>query len=223
MADQQSDQQRPSFHWPPTAEELDSIQVVEVHDDEAPAPAPVWWQRSLGESVMAQAGVLAASLAAIGIAVTSLLAPAQPPPHQPRAITRAAQKPALLSAVAVNPAAVPLVAPITPSRVPDTNAPPPVFPPLATAQAAPQPRLTSAPPEPVRRHVVRRREAASDPVSRFAAHTGKSVWGALRAVGRSFKGDGGERWTSRSMARAGGGRRTAGAAGLSAENVPSDR
>ena len=220
MTDEQSDQQRHSFHWPPTAEELDSIQVIEVHHDEAPAPSPAWWQRSLGESVMAQAGLLAASLAAIGIAVTSLLAPAQPVPHQPRTIMRVVQKPALLRAVAVGPAAVPLVASITPSRVPDIYAPPVV----EALPAAPLPRVTVERPEPVHRHLVRRSEAASDPVSKFAVHTGKSVWGAMRAVGRSFRRDSAEqRWTSRSMARAGGGRRTARAVDLAAENVPSDR
>jgi hypothetical protein len=90
MADEHEDQ-RSSFHWPPTTEELESIQVVEMHDGapykgRRPTPASkqaqqqqVWSGKPFGESSLAQAGVLAASLAAIGIALTSLLAPAQPP------------------------------------------------------------------------------------------------------------------------------------------------
>jgi hypothetical protein len=88
------DDQRNSFHWPPTSEEMDSIQVIEVHDDAADAQrarasdgrasggrasvARSWWHRMIEEAIVAQVGLAAASFAAIGIAVTSLLAPAQP-------------------------------------------------------------------------------------------------------------------------------------------------
>src|SRR5689334_18222814 len=89
MADEQADPQRPSFNWPPTAEELDQIQVIEMPPPPGRLTRRPWWQRSLSESVMTQAAVLAGSLAAIGIALTSLLAPAQAPIHPNRSATRA--------------------------------------------------------------------------------------------------------------------------------------
>jgi hypothetical protein len=125
-----------SFHWPPTAEELDTIQVVAMSDlashplrrstqgamvrasTSAPVPATstpatakpaaskpaaaAWnWmlprtprhvervspppppvpRRWFDGPLVAQAGLVAVSLAAIGIAVTSALAPAQPASH----------------------------------------------------------------------------------------------------------------------------------------------
>jgi hypothetical protein len=109
MSDDRDDQQRNSFHWPPTTEELDSIQVIEVHDDAPGATAPAraasaaspwraWWHRMMQEAVIAQVGLAAASLAAIGIALTSLLAPAQPSARTKNTARVAATAPAAAAA-----------------------------------------------------------------------------------------------------------------------------
>jgi hypothetical protein len=246
MADEHDDQ-RSSFHWPPTAEELESIQVVEMSDGtpyKSRRAKRAWWRKPFGESTLAQAGTLAASLAAIGIALTSLLAPAQP-------VVRAAKNEARA------PLAAQPVAGATPTAVATTSAPAPVpFRPMVTLDvekpspseihapqprtataaaaaataAAVEPRETSARPVSMRapahaeRRVARRTDAGRDPVSKFAVHTGVSVWKAMRAVGRSLKRDGDQSyWASRSTVRAGGGRRTASAADLRGDSAPSDR
>jgi hypothetical protein len=80
MADEHDPQQQSSFHWPPTAEELDTIQVVDMQGRPLPLPGTHrHWRSGVAKTGIAQLGVLAASLAAIGIALTSMLAtPAQP-------------------------------------------------------------------------------------------------------------------------------------------------
>jgi hypothetical protein len=80
MADEHDPQQQSSFHWPPTAEELDTIQVVDMQGQPLPLPGTHrHWRTGVAKASIAQLGVLAGSLAAIGIALTSMLAhPAQP-------------------------------------------------------------------------------------------------------------------------------------------------
>jgi len=80
MADEHDPQQRSSFHWPPTAEELDTIQVVDMQGRPLPLPGTHrHWRTGVAKVSIAQLGVLAGSLDAIGIALTSMLAtPAQP-------------------------------------------------------------------------------------------------------------------------------------------------
>ncbi len=121
-----------SFHWPPTSEELESIQVVAMsdltreaqqrtpshamvratlsqrtrlakiahdRDHKLAAPRPPASRRWFDGPVAAQAGLVAASLAAIGVAATSLLSPPQPVTSHgatkaPSAVTASAHTPA---------------------------------------------------------------------------------------------------------------------------------
>lgn len=227
-------QDRPgSFHWPPTTEELESIQVVEVdlRDEAATTTAAArpprwpWLHRLMEGSVIAQAGLAAASLAAIGIAVTSLLVPAQPAGRSARID---AQRPAAaVSNVTATSAPASLAAKQSPATIatgmagasaaptpPSASASTPAFRPMVELElerrtitrpprndAADQPRVavrlanasvssvdrhrTSAAPAASRVQAAPRR-AGKDPVSRFAAKTGTSIWKAMRAVGRSF-------------------------------------
>jgi hypothetical protein len=241
------DEQRGSFHWPPTAEELDSIQVIEMHDvDPPPAPpARPRWYRLMEHPTIAQAGLAFASLASIGIAITSLLAPAQPT----RTSSRHDAPPAPIvsgSTVPVPTAPAPAAAPTTFEHRVTYDAPPPSVAEVraerigARAASRPQPlRAASETQKPraertsvVARHAAMRdtrsgiapRPAGSDPVSRLATKTGVSVWKAMRAVGRSFRHDreaDGE-WSARAT-RAAGARRTAAAINLAADDAPSAR
>jgi hypothetical protein len=220
MAEHEDQQQRPSFNWPPTTDELNAIQVIEMHP-RASQPTRPWWQRSFGESVMAQAAVLAGSLAAIGIALMSLIAPAQPIPHASKPQTSAP-----LLAFAIAPTTAPLVRAVASTRIAGD-----------TAHAAPNAEFASSADQEsldararteagVRRlasreeRLSRRTRVGADPVSRFAIETGRSMWKGLRQFGRSLKRDADyERWSSRSTTA----RRTAGAIDLGADNGPSDR
>jgi hypothetical protein len=239
MADDRDEQQTHNFHWPPTSEELESIQVIEVHD-EAPvrAATPIvawraWWHRMVQEAVIAQVGLAAASIAAIGIAVTSLLAPAQP-------AARAAKNDSVPAPVIAS-ATVPVAtapAPAMPSTFQHRvtfDTPPPAVEQVREEREArvTTPRVNAIPvaaPTPVRKVTPRPQpsekrvaKAGKDPVSRFAVHTGLSVWKAMRAVGRSFKRDADEGWSARPATRAGAGRRTAAAVNLAADDAPSAR
>ena len=79
MADEHEPQQQSTFHWPPTPEELDTIQVVDMQGRPVRPGDTRRWRTGVAKASIAQVGVLAASLAAIGIALTSMLAtPAQP-------------------------------------------------------------------------------------------------------------------------------------------------
>jgi hypothetical protein len=131
-----------AFNWPPTMEELESIQVLAMHDvpEESQQLAPPTrreiaqtattrtglvmplvsprdervrrstWRRLIEDSVVAQAGLMAASLAAIGIAVTSLLSPAQPATRHARSET----PPALATPMATPAPAPPIALPAAP-------------------------------------------------------------------------------------------------------------
>jgi hypothetical protein len=256
---------RDRFNWPPTAEELDSIHVIEMHDVPAAsrqlvprAPtvpvrvnmplvtpagdhAPSAWQRFVDRSTLAQGGLLAASLAAIGLAVTSLLAPAQPVvrAQDDARPALAAYAPAPLSADTTP--AVPSASPKlprfrTPAVAPGASAllphddeqesPASDETPVATGRAD---TVSEVSPRPTNSHWVNRRAArraaaGSDPVSRFATRTGTSVWRALRVVGRSWRrNDDGRVWASRPRARAAIARRTAAAVDLEAGAAPSAR
>lgn len=256
MADEHEPQQQSSFHWPPTAEELDTIQVVDMQGRPLPLPGTHrHWRTGVAKASIAQLGVLAGSLAAIGIALTSMLAqPAQP------AASRAARGQA--SAVAT---AAPTPSPRPESRtangatasVDDSAAfvadAEPAFRPMVTLEVEkpstadvrrPKDReargsdplrdgrsaatagraraqLVSTQPRPTRvARMAGRREAPRDPVAKFAVHTGLSVWKAMRVVGRTLKHQGDEEYFA---TRSAGARRTARAAGLQAENAPSDR
>jgi hypothetical protein len=243
MADEHDPQQQSSFHWPPTAEELDTIQVVDMQGQPLPLPGTHrHWRTGVAKASIAQLGVLAGSLAAIGIALTSMLAhPAQP-------TTRAARGQASV-AVADKAPSPPQVAERAAASTPSVDDSAafvadagPAFRPMVTldiekpspADVRPQSpvknrearvQLASAQPRPARvtRVAERRfakREAPRDPVAKFAVHTGLSVWKAMRVVGRTLKHQGDEEYFA---TRSAGARRTAKAAGLQAENAPSDR
>ncbi len=252
MADTHDEDRRPSFHWPPTAEELESIEVLDMSGEkpaQSPRPhlvlpprrmrssarmKPAGLHRRVEESVVTQAALLAASLAAIGIAVTSLFAPAQPVGRAPKTDARTA---------GVTPAPAPT--PTTASAEPALSQP--AFRPMVTLELEkPTPRLQTEPKPPAappptvaavterstvsepraRTHEPRRniRSASAspgrDPVSRFAVRTGVSVWKVMRAVGRSLKRDSDQNWSSRPTTHSADARRTAGAADLEDENFP---
>jgi hypothetical protein len=245
-----------SFHWPPTSEELESIEVVAMSDlarersmqlvprrqqqvQQKPSAA---WRRRFEGPVVAQAGLAAASLAAIGIAVTSALAPT-PPAKAARG--GAAVAPSAFTATAT-PTSTPAPA-ITFSPSPRTPSVPPANASEAASQATPIAAATArsrtatlvdstrtartdtrpiiiwsgkasahgGAPTP-RRVLGGTRPAGSDPVSRLAARTGTGVWKVMRAVGRSFKR---EDVTTRSANA----RRTAAGANLATDNALSDQ
>jgi hypothetical protein len=223
MADEHEPQQQPSFHWPPTAEELDTIQVVDMQGRPVRPGDTRRWRTGVAKASIAQIGVLASSLAAIGIALTSMLTtPAQPVGKTAKVETKVTA-PAPLAANTVAPTAQ------TPTAQPST------FVPMVTldiekptaadihgsqVSTTPAPTQTIARAEPRRTLPSPRRVTTQrDPVSRFAVHTGLSVWKAMRAVGRTIKHQGDEAYFTRSA----GGRRTARAVSLQAENAPSDR
>jgi hypothetical protein len=238
MADEHEPQQHSSFHWPPTAEELDTIQVVDMQGRPLPLPGTHrHWRTGVAKATIAQLGVLAASLAAIGIALTSMLAT----PAQPSARATRAQAPA-----AVTHAVTPTPAPAGVASVDDSAAfvadSTPAFRPMVTLELEKPSAADVRPESPVKTREARvqfasvrprptrearmaerrfaRREAPRDPVAKFAVQTGLSVWKAMRVVGRTLKHQGdAEYFATRSAAA----RRTAKAGGLQAENAPSDR
>jgi hypothetical protein len=255
MADEHDPQQQPSFHWPPTAEELDTIQVVDMQGRPVRVGDTRHWRAGVAKATLAQIGVLAGSLAAIGIALTSMLAaPAQP-------VVKAANVEPKVAAPA------PLSANAIASTAPTSGSQTPMFVPMVTldierpsaadirgqqpqastrdarehaprgadaaaagvgggagvASASGAAALASARPTRVARTAERRfakREAGKDPVSKFAVHTGLSVWKAMRAVGRTLRHQGDEEYFA---TRAAAVRRTARAVSLQAENAPSNR
>jgi hypothetical protein len=223
MADEHDPQQQPSFHWPPTAEELDTIQVVDMQGRPVRPGDTRRWRTGVAKASIAQIGVLAGSLAAIGIALTSMLAtPAQPVVKTAKVETKVETKAA---------APAPLAANAVASTAPTSTFVPQVTLDLERPTAADvRPQFSTPPPAPVRyiartepRRIppsTRRVNTQRDPVSKFAVHTGLSVWKAMRAVGRTIKHQGDEAYFT---TRSGAGRRTARGVGLQAENAPSDR
>ncbi len=154
--DEDQERRERSFHWPPTTEELESIQVVAMsdlsreaqhrtpshamvratlsqrtrlaklahdRDQQLAAPPPALASRRWFDGpVAAQAGLVAASLAAIGVAATSLLSPPQPVTSHaatkaPSAMTASAHAPEPAIAFPIAP-----VSPRSPEAQPTTTA-----------------------------------------------------------------------------------------------------